>query len=42
MNAQRTKCMDNLVQRARRAILMTGTPALSRPIELYPQVRPGG
>lgn len=27
-----------LVKAAKRAILITGTPALSRPIELYPQV----
>ncbi len=27
-----------LVKGASRAILITGTPALSRPIELYPQV----
>ena len=27
-----------LVKRASRAVLITGTPAMSRPIELYPQV----
>jgi SWI/SNF-related matrix-associated actin-dependent regulator 1 of chromatin subfamily A len=26
------------MQRARRRILLTGTPALSRPVELYPQL----
>lgn len=45
-NAQalRTTAALPLVQRARRALLLSGTPALSRPAELYTQVnalRPG-
>lgn len=43
-NAQRTRAMQALVSVARRAIFVSGTPALSRPIELYPQLdmlRPG-
>ncbi|KAK9812924.1 hypothetical protein WJX72_005876 [[Myrmecia] bisecta] len=36
--AQRTKDTIPLVQKARRAVLLTGTPALSRPIELYTQL----
>ena len=42
--AQRTRAMQILVSSARRAIFVSGTPALSRPIELYPQLnmlRPG-
>ncbi|XP_013410216.1 DNA annealing helicase and endonuclease ZRANB3-like isoform X2 [Lingula anatina] len=33
-----TKVVVPLVQRARRKILLTGTPALARPSELYPQL----
>lgn len=36
--ATRTKAIVPLLQSARRAILLSGTPALSRPIELYPQL----
>lgn len=36
--ATRTKAIIPLLQSARRAILLSGTPALSRPIELYPQL----
>ena len=39
-SAKRTQFMWPLVQQASRAILITGTPALSRPIELFPQVSP--
>lgn len=34
----RTRKVVPLLQAARHAILLTGTPALSRPIELYPQL----
>lgn len=37
-NAQRTKIVTPLVKRARRALLLSGTPALSRPVELFSQV----
>ena len=36
--AQRTKAVVPLLKAARRAICLTGTPALSRPVELYSQV----
>lgn len=36
--AQRTKAVTPLLKAARRAICLTGTPALSRPVELYSQV----
>jgi SWI/SNF-related matrix-associated actin-dependent regulator 1 of chromatin subfamily A len=36
--AQRTLCGVPLVQNARYAILLSGTPALSRPIELQQQL----
>ena len=36
--AQRTKAVLPLLQRARRALLLSGTPALSRPSELYTQL----
>lgn len=36
--AQRTKAVVPLIKAARRAICLTGTPALSRPIELYTQL----
>ncbi|DBA88569.1 TPA: hypothetical protein ACH3X2_005037 [Trebouxia sp. C0005] len=37
-SAKRTQFIRPLVQQASRAILITGTPALSRPIELFPQI----
>ncbi|DBA78642.1 TPA: hypothetical protein ACH3X1_008561 [Trebouxia sp. C0004] len=37
-SAKRTQFLWPLVQQASRAILITGTPALSRPIELFPQI----
>ncbi|XP_014235599.1 SWI/SNF-related matrix-associated actin-dependent regulator of chromatin subfamily A-like protein 1 [Trichogramma pretiosum] len=38
-NTQRTKAVQRLATNAKRIILLTGTPALSRPIELYPQIK---
>lgn len=38
ITAQRTKVVTPLVKRARRALLLSGTPALSRPVELFAQV----
>ncbi|XP_022671506.1 SWI/SNF-related matrix-associated actin-dependent regulator of chromatin subfamily A-like protein 1 isoform X2 [Varroa jacobsoni] len=37
--SQRTKVALELSGNARRIILLSGTPALSRPIELYPQIQ---
>eukprot|EP00050_Salpingoeca_kvevrii_P021508 m.111733 g.111733 ORF g.111733 m.111733 type:complete len:511 (+) comp9378_c0_seq1:455-1987(+) len=37
-SAKRTQTLVPLLQAAKRAILLTGTPALSRPIELYSQL----
>lgn len=37
--AQRTKGLLPLLKRAKRALLLSGTPALSRPVELFPQLR---
>lgn len=37
-DAKRTKCVDALVRRCKRAVLLTGTPVLSRPVEAFPQV----
>lgn len=37
-STKRTQFIWPVVQKAKRAILITGTPALSRPIELFPQV----
>ncbi|XP_069377575.1 DNA annealing helicase and endonuclease ZRANB3 isoform X2 [Paralichthys olivaceus] len=37
-NAVRTKILVPLIQRSKRAILLTGTPALGRPEELFMQV----
>ncbi|XP_075386185.1 DNA annealing helicase and endonuclease ZRANB3 isoform X1 [Tenrec ecaudatus] len=37
-NASRSKILLPLVQKARRAILLTGTPALGRPEELFMQI----
>jgi SNF2-related domain len=39
MQAQCTKAILPLLQRARRAILLSGTPALSKPAELLPQLQ---
>lgn len=36
--AQRTKIVTPLVKTAKRALLLSGTPALSRPVELFTQV----
>jgi len=36
--SQRTKCITPLMKSATRKILITGTPALSRPKELFPQI----
>eukprot|EP00172_Hildenbrandia_rubra_P000371 Plantae.Rhodophyta-Hildenbrandia_rubra.ctg11719.p1 GENE.Plantae.Rhodophyta-Hildenbrandia_rubra.ctg11719~~Plantae.Rhodophyta-Hildenbrandia_rubra.ctg11719.p1 ORF type:complete len:985 (+),score=150.95 Plantae.Rhodophyta-Hildenbrandia_rubra.ctg11719:121-3075(+) len=38
MQAKRTKFVGKLVRTIPRAILLSGTPALSRPVELFPQV----
>ncbi|EFO16766.2 hypothetical protein LOAG_11737 [Loa loa] len=38
-NAQRTKAATNISKKALRIILLTGTPALSRPVELFSQIR---
>ncbi|VDK42420.1 unnamed protein product [Anisakis simplex] len=37
--AQRTKAAFNISRKACRVILLSGTPALSRPVELYSQIR---
>jgi SNF2 family DNA or RNA helicase len=37
-NALRTKCLVPLLHKAKRAVLLSGTPALSRPIELFTQL----
>lgn len=37
-NAQRTKAVTPLLKSAKRALLLSGTPALSRPVELFAQV----
>lgn len=37
-DSKRTMAITPLLQQAKRAILLSGTPALSRPIELYPQL----
>jgi hypothetical protein len=41
-SAQRTKATVPLVREARRALLLTGTPALNKPKEVYQQVGRGG
>ncbi|KAL4442762.1 hypothetical protein ABPG77_006756 [Micractinium sp. CCAP 211/92] len=44
LDAQRTRAVAAMARSARRAILCTGTPALARPLELFPQIdmlRPG-
>uniref|UniRef100_A0A8R1XZJ4 SWI/SNF-related matrix-associated actin-dependent regulator of chromatin subfamily A-like protein 1 n=2 Tax=Onchocerca TaxID=6281 RepID=A0A8R1XZJ4_ONCVO len=38
-NAQRTKVATNIAKKALRVILLSGTPALSCPVELYSQIR---
>lgn len=40
--AQRTKATTPIIRNARRAVLLTGTPALSKPAELYTQVALSG
>ena len=37
-NAARTQLLLPIVSQAKHAILLSGTPALARPVELYPQV----
>ncbi|KAI9014126.1 P-loop containing nucleoside triphosphate hydrolase protein [Hyaloraphidium curvatum] len=37
-DSKRTRSITPLLQQARHAILISGTPALSRPIELFPQL----
>jgi len=37
-DSKRSKAVCPMLKNARRAILLSGTPALSRPIELFPQV----
>lgn len=39
--AKRTKEVLPIVRAAKRVLLLSGTPALNRPKELYPQVRVG-
>jgi len=39
-SAQRTKLLTPVLKKARRAILLSGTPALARPAELHPQLAP--
>lgn len=41
-NAKRTQFMSDVVNRAKRAILLTGTPLLNRPIEAFSQVGGAG
>jgi SWI/SNF-related matrix-associated actin-dependent regulator 1 of chromatin subfamily A len=35
-DAKRTKCLTPIIQKSKRVLLLTGTPILSRPVELYP------
>mmetsp|Transcript_6038 Transcript_6038/g.9569 ORF Transcript_6038/g.9569 Transcript_6038/m.9569 type:complete len:1430 (+) Transcript_6038:180-4469(+) len=37
-NSQRTKCLLPVLKAARRCVLLSGTPAFARPIELWPQM----
>lgn len=37
-SAKRTKAVVPILQRAKRAVLLTGTPAVSRPVELFSQL----
>ena len=36
LEAKRTKCLLPIIQKSKRILLLTGTPILSRPFELYP------
>jgi hypothetical protein len=36
--SQRSLLLAGLMQQATRLLLLSGTPALARPVELYPQV----
>lgn len=38
MNSKRTKFLVPVIRKARRALLLSGTPALSRPVELFSQL----
>ena len=35
-DAKRTKCLMPIIKRSKRVILITGTPILAKPVELYP------
>ena len=35
-DAKRTKCLLPIIQKSKRVLLLTGTPILSKPVELYP------
>lgn len=39
LKAKRTKAIEPLLESAQRVLLLSGTPALSRPAELYPQIK---
>lgn len=39
MKAKRTKAAISLAKKATRVIMLSGTPALSRPAELFSQIR---
>lgn len=39
LKTNRTKTAITLIGKASRCILLSGTPALSRPFELYPQIK---
>lgn len=39
IETKRSKALIPILKKAERAILLSGTPALSRPIELYPQIQ---
>lgn len=38
MQAKRSQALTPLLKQAKRALLLSGTPALSRPVELFPQI----
>lgn len=38
MTAKRSQALTPLIKKANRALLLSGTPALSRPVELFPQI----
>lgn len=38
MSAKRSQALTPVLKGARRALLLSGTPALSRPVELFPQI----